>query len=90
MDRFPLSDHNLAVPATPGSGPIHTDETLYDALSNPYALPDYGYDPGGEMGSAVCFLIRHRAVAARAHHQEAVPGRAERGHAASRPISVRG
>ena len=57
VDRFPLSDHNLAVPATPGSGPIHTDETLYDALSNPYALPDYHYDPGGEMGSAVSFLI---------------------------------
>ena len=57
VDSFPLSDHNLAVPATPGSGPIHTDETLYDALSNPYALPDYHYDPGGEMGSAVSFLI---------------------------------
>ena len=57
VDSFPLSDHNLAVPATPGSGPIHTDETLYDALRNPYALPDYHYDPGGELGSAVSFLI---------------------------------
>ena len=52
VDSFPLSDHNLAVLATPGNKVIMTDDT-----SHPVILPEFHFQSGGEMGGVVAFLI---------------------------------